>query len=179
MLGHFACLVIAVELGVLGRDRDDLVVLLAGVEHGHQPNRPGLDDCQRHHRFLAEHQHIEGIVVFCECLRDEPIIRRIIDGLVKYTIEFDQAALLVQFVLHARAKRDLDDADEFPRNQLSGSDVVPCMNHVFGFPLRNRNVVSILRDVRRFVFYRVVAFLPANDPKEAPFSKQLTSSCDE
>jgi hypothetical protein len=36
--------VIAVELRVFGRDGNDLVVLLAGIDHGHQADGAGLDD---------------------------------------------------------------------------------------------------------------------------------------
>ncbi len=77
-----------------------------------------------------KHQHVERIVVLGQRLRDEAVVRRVIDGRVEHAIELDQAALLVELVLHARAERDFDDGVELLRQVLAGSDVVPCMSHV-------------------------------------------------
>jgi len=53
VLRHFRGFLVGVELGVLGGHRDDLVVALAGVDHGHQPDDTGMDQSERHHGFLA------------------------------------------------------------------------------------------------------------------------------
>ena len=70
----------AVELGVADRDREDLVVALAAVDHRHQADRAGLDQRQWGHRFLAQHQHVERIVVFGQRLRNEAVVGRIVHG---------------------------------------------------------------------------------------------------
>jgi hypothetical protein len=107
------------------------VILLAGVDHGHEPNGAGVDDGERHHGFLAEHQHIERIVVFGQRLRDEAVVRRIVNGRIEDAIELDQAAGFIQFVLHTGAEGDLDHAIEFLRELVAGSYVVPGMDHGF------------------------------------------------
>jgi hypothetical protein len=62
-------------------------------------------------------------------LRDETVVRRIVNGGVEDAIELDQAACFIEFVLHARSERDLDDAVEFLREFVAGSYVVPGMDH--------------------------------------------------
>ena len=112
--GISAGFVIGIELRVLRGDGDDLVVALAGVDHGHQADGARVDQRQRHHRFLAEHQHVERIVVFGQRLRNETVVGRIVHRRVQHAVQLDQAALLVQFVLHAGAERNLDDRVEIP-----------------------------------------------------------------
>jgi hypothetical protein len=102
---------------------------LAPVDHGHETDGAGVNDGERHDRILAEHEHVEGIVVFCQRLRDEAVVRGIVDGGIENAIEFDQAAGFVEFVLHARSERDLDHAIEFLRELVAGSHVVPGMDH--------------------------------------------------
>ena len=129
MRRHFAGFEVAVELGIFGRDGDDLVVLFARVDHRHQADGAGVNQRQRDDGFLAEHQHVERIVIFGERLRDEAIVGRVIHGRIEDAVELDEAAGLVELVFHARSERDLDDRVEFLRELLAGSDVVPGMDH--------------------------------------------------
>lgn len=72
MRRHLAGVMIAVEFRIANRDRDDFVILLARVDHGHKADGAGLDNGERDDGFLAEHQRVERIVVFGESLGDEP-----------------------------------------------------------------------------------------------------------
>jgi hypothetical protein len=107
---HFRAFAVGIELGILGGDGDDFVVLFAGIDHGHQADGAGVDDGQRDDRFLAEHEHVERVVVFGEGLRNETVVRGIVHGRIENAVEFDQATRLVEFVLHAGAEGNLDDA---------------------------------------------------------------------
>jgi hypothetical protein len=49
---------------------NDFMVRLAGVDHRHQPHGSPMNDGERHHAFLAEHEDIERIIVFSRRLRD-------------------------------------------------------------------------------------------------------------
>lgn len=88
-----------------------------------------MNDGERHHSFLAQHEDIERIIVFGQRLRDEAIVRRIVDGRLEDAIELDQPAGFVQFVLHTRSERNLDHAIEFLRELVAGSYIVPGMDH--------------------------------------------------
>ena len=61
---HFRSLAVGIELGIFGGNGNDLMILFAGINHGHQADGARVNDGQRNHRFLAQHQHIERIVVF-------------------------------------------------------------------------------------------------------------------
>jgi hypothetical protein len=115
--------------GSSGGDGDDLVVLLAHVNQGHQADGAGVDDGQRHDRLLAQHQHVERIVVLGQSLGDESIVGRVVDGGVENAVEFDQAAGLVELALHAGAEGTFNDRLELARQLIAGSDVVPGMDH--------------------------------------------------
>src|SRR5580692_4840414 len=49
MRRHLRGLVVRVEFRIFGGDGNDLMVLLAGVDHRHQPNRAGMNDGERHY----------------------------------------------------------------------------------------------------------------------------------
>ena len=63
---------------------------------------------QRNDCFLAEDENVERIIIFGKRLRNEPVVGRIVDGGIQDAIELDQAAGLVEFVFHARSKRNFD-----------------------------------------------------------------------
>ena len=129
MRRHFRRLAVRIKLRVLGGHSNDLMILLAGVNHGHQADGASMDDGKGHNGFLAQHQHVERVVVFGERLRYEAVIRRIVNRRVEDAIKPDQAARFVEFIFHARAKRNFDHAVEFLRQLVAGSYVVPRMNH--------------------------------------------------
>ena len=105
------------------------MILLPRIDHRHQPDRPGVNQRERHDRFLAQHQHIHRIVILGQRLRDEPVIRGVIDGRIEHPIELDQAAVFIQLILDARSERNLDDAIKLLGDSFAGSDVMPGMNH--------------------------------------------------
>jgi hypothetical protein len=127
--GHFSGFAVGVEFGILGGDGDDFVVFLARVDHRHEADGAGVNDGQRHDGFLAEDENVERVIIFGERLRNESVIGGIVDGGIENAIEADEAARFVEFILHARAERDLDDAVEFLRKFVARSDVVPGMDH--------------------------------------------------
>ena len=127
--GHLGGLVIRVELGVLGSDGDDFVVGLALIDHRHQSDCTRMDDGERYDCFLTEHEHVERIVILGVRLGNEPVVCRVIDGRVEDTVEADETAGLVEFVLHAGAEGNFDNAVELVGKLVAGSYVVPGMNH--------------------------------------------------
>jgi hypothetical protein len=88
-----------------------------------------VDDGQRDDGFLTENKDIERIVVFGECLRNEAVIRWVVDSGIKNAIEANQAAGLVEFILHTGAERDFDHTIEFLGKFVARSHVVPRMDH--------------------------------------------------
>jgi len=79
--------------------------------------------------FLAEHEDIERIIIFCQRLRDETVVGGIINRRIEDAIQLNESARFIQFVLDARNEWDLDDAVEFLWKLVAGSHVVPRMNH--------------------------------------------------
>src|SRR5262249_55227364 len=76
-----------------------------------------------------EDQDVEGIIVLGLRLRDEAVVRRIIDRRIEHTIESQEPGLLIQLILDARAHRDLDESDELIRKILAGRHIMPGMDH--------------------------------------------------
>src|SRR5215471_18160763 len=68
MLGHLAGLAVGIVFRIPGSDGDDLMVLLARVNHRHQADSTSLDDRKRHNRLLAQNEHIKRVIVFGEGL---------------------------------------------------------------------------------------------------------------
>ena len=83
---HFRRFAVGVELGVFRGDGDDLVILLPRIDHGHEPDGTRVDDGQRNHGFLAQHQHIDGVVILRQRLRNEAVVRRIVNRRVQDAI---------------------------------------------------------------------------------------------
>ena len=109
MRWHLRSLTVAVEFGVFRCHRDDLVISLAGIDHGHQADGAGMNDGQGYDRFLAKHKNIQWVVVFRQGLRNEPVIRGIVNGRVENAVEPDEAAGLVELIFHAGPVGNLDD----------------------------------------------------------------------
>jgi hypothetical protein len=103
---HFVSFTVGAELRVFSRNGNDLVILLAAVDHRHQADGTSVNDRQRNDRFLAQHENVEWIVIFRECLRNESIIRRIISGRVQHAVEANQAASFVKFAFSRSSRRE-------------------------------------------------------------------------
>ena len=58
---------------------DDLVVLLALVDHAHHADDLRVDEAEGLHLGRAEHQNVEGIVVVAVGLRDEAVVGGVVD----------------------------------------------------------------------------------------------------
>jgi hypothetical protein len=126
---EFTRLVIPVEFGIFGGNGDYFVIGIARVDHGHETDHSGVHEGERNHRFLTEHQNIEGIVIFGERLRDEAVVRGIKDGGVKNTVHADYSTGFVELILNVGVKRDFDDGIELVGNLVAGTQVVPGMSH--------------------------------------------------
>src|SRR6185503_19031609 len=113
------------ELRIVDVDGDDLVVLSAIVRHRDDADRAAADERERNERLLAEHQDVERISVSTVRLRDESIIRGIVDRRVENAISAEQARRLVQLVLDLRALRDLHEREEVVAEVGPPRDVVP------------------------------------------------------
>src|SRR5271157_1859084 len=129
MLWHLTGLGVGVELRIMGGNSDNLVVFLARINHRHQADGARLNHRKGHNGLLAQDEHVEWIIVFRQRLRNESVIRGIVDRRIEHAIELDKSALLVQFVLHAGAEWDFNDGIELQGQVFAGGDVVPGMSH--------------------------------------------------
>jgi len=120
---------ISVEFWIFGGDGDYLVIGIARIDHGHEADHSGVHDGEGNHRFLAEHENIERIVIFGECLRDEAVVRGIKDGGVKNAVRADYSTGFVELILNVRVQRDFDDGVEFVGNLVAGTQVMPGMSN--------------------------------------------------
>ena len=75
---------------------------IARIDHGHEANHPGMHKGERNHRFLAEHQNIEKIVIFGERLRDETVVREIKDGKIKNAAHANYFTGFVELIPNVR-----------------------------------------------------------------------------
>jgi len=87
------------ERRIVDAHRDDLVVAALVVGHPQPAERPGTHDGERLDRLLHEDQDIERITVVGVGARDEPVVRRVVDGAVQHAIEPQEACGLVYLVL--------------------------------------------------------------------------------
>ena len=113
---------------IVDAHRDDLVVAALVVDHPQPADRARVDDRERLDRLLHQHEDVERVVVLAVGARDEPVVRRVVDGAVQHAIEPQQAGRLVDLVLEVRAARNLDHRRQ-PRREVGGKlDVVDRMH---------------------------------------------------
>src|SRR5690606_36813369 len=60
-------------------------------------------------RVVHQHQHVLRIAVLAEGVVEVAVVGRVPEGRVENAVEVDATRLVVDFVLHAAAARDLDD----------------------------------------------------------------------
>jgi len=107
------------------RHRDDLVVLLPLVDHPHHADHLRVHQAQGLHLGRTEHQNIERIVVVAVGLRDEAVVRGVVDRTEQHAIQPEQSGLLVQLVLDLALRRDLDHRGDHVRRGLAVRNPVP------------------------------------------------------
>jgi cytochrome c-type biogenesis protein CcmE len=130
MRRHLLRFVVSIEFRIVGGDSNHFMIFLALINHCHQSDHPRMDDGEGNYGFLAKHQNVQRVVIFRQSLRDETVVGWIVNGGVQDPVEFDQAARLVEFVLYAGARGDLNDRVEFFGKSVAGSNVVPGMDHI-------------------------------------------------
>ncbi len=67
------------------------------------------------HRFLAEDQDVEGIVIFRVGLGNEAVVCRIEDRGVNDAVDAEQAGSFVEFVFHIGAQGNFDQSLKIAR----------------------------------------------------------------
>ena len=113
-------------------DGDDLVVDPLVVAHAHDADGVGPQQHAGGH-LLAQHQHVERVVVVAVGARHKAVVGRVVYRAVQHAIDAQQARCLVQLVLHLRAHRDLDEDGEPGFRIVRQAHVVPGMSH-HGWP---------------------------------------------
>jgi hypothetical protein len=126
---YFVTFLVAVEFRVTRRNRDDLVILLALINHRHQTDGAGVNDGQGDHSLLAQHQHIQRIIIFRQSLGNEAVVRRIVNSGVEHAIHLDEPTVFVQFIFDAGARWNFDNGVKLSRQFVSGRYIVPRMEH--------------------------------------------------
>src|SRR5262245_61213930 len=129
MRGQLRDVPVVLVLGIVDVDRDDLVVLPLLVPHRQHPDRLRAQDAERQHGLLTQHQHVKGVAVVAEGLRQEAIVGGVVNGAGQDAVEREQAGRLVQLVLDLRAFGDLDHRAEMPLDLVAELDVVPRVHH--------------------------------------------------
>ena len=129
------------------------------VAHAHHADGTRLDDRQRVHRLLAEHQRVQRVAVVAEGPGDEAVVGGIVNGAVEHAVEAQQPRLLVQLVLVLAALGNLDDygkrrLDErvvhvavVPGVHLFNSTPSETANHGIGMAVPAELVVSAGADI--------------------------------
>src|SRR5690606_2734343 len=104
---------------------DDLVVRLPVVEHPHDTDDLGGHNAHRHHLDLRQDQDVQRVLVVAVTPGYKTVVGRVIHGRIQHPVQLEQAAFLVEFVLGARALRDLNDAVDDSRRAVSRRYIVP------------------------------------------------------
>ena len=98
--------------GVLGEDAEDLVVLVAGVDHPHDSDGPALGEGSGDDGLAADDEHVEGVAVEGDGPGDESVVPGVCGGGGEDPVDRDESGLLVDLVFHLAAFGDLDESDE-------------------------------------------------------------------
>src|SRR5688572_8381852 len=88
---------------------NDFVIRFSPIDHLHDPDYFRGNQAKLNGGYLGEHNDIQWIMVFTQGLRDKPIVEGVIHGSINNPIEFDQTAVLVNFILRTRTFRDFDN----------------------------------------------------------------------
>ena len=105
--------------------RDDLVVLLSLVDHSHHTDHLRVHQTQRLHLGRTDHQNIQRIVVVAVGLRNEAVVRGIVNGTEQNAIQLQKTALLVQLILDLAFSWNLDQCSHHLRCSLALRNCVP------------------------------------------------------
>ena len=116
MLWEIGNIGIIAIFGVIGVDSDNLVVLLALIEHAHDANGLGAEEGEGDDRLLHQDQDIQGIVVFAVGLRDEPVVVRVGDRTEENAINVEETGGLVELVFDLGATGNLNDCKKMKKN---------------------------------------------------------------
>ena len=74
-------------------------------------------------------EDVERIVVFMQRARNEAVVARVVHGGIQHAIELELSGILVELVLVARARRNLDDRRDQLRHVGAGGHVAPGIVH--------------------------------------------------
>ena len=109
---------------------DDLVVLLAAVDHAHTTDGIDLYQCQRIDGRTAQYQNVQRVAVVGVGAGDETVVGGIVGRRVKHAVEAHDTRLFVQLILAGRPLGDLNDGGKVRGGDLSGVNVVPNVHGV-------------------------------------------------
>ncbi len=138
MLGKLINVLIHIIHRVVERDRDDLFIVFAIVDHRDHTDRIAANQAQRNQRFRTEHQHIQRVTVVPIGAGNEPVVRRIVGGGVKDAVQNDQSGFLIQFILVLAALANLDHRNKIFFCDPFGRNVMPNIHNKTPFPCINK-----------------------------------------
>ncbi|CAM2160998.1 hypothetical protein PT2222_90215 [Paraburkholderia tropica] len=106
------------------RHGDQLRVDARLVRHLQHAERARTHDRAGQQRERRDHEHVDGVAVARERLRNETVVDRITHAGADETVDDEHAQILVGFVLDRIAlRRNLDDHVEVVRQILAGGDI--------------------------------------------------------
>ena len=85
--------------GVGEGDSDNLVILLATVDHSHSADGVHLNEGHGNDRLGAKNENVQRVTVICIGARNEAVVCGIVGGGVEYAIETEHTGLFVKLVL--------------------------------------------------------------------------------
>ena len=98
-----------VVVALVRRDAQQLGVAAAVVGHVEHADRAGLDDAARHQVEARQvHEGVQRVAVLAEGVLEVAVVRGVLHGGEEHAVQAQAAGLVVELVLHAGARGDLD-----------------------------------------------------------------------
>ena len=124
---------ICVVIGILEGNCNDLLVVLAVIEHGDNSDRITLHQHQRIDRLVAQQQHIQRISVVCKSTGYKTVVCRIMCRGVQDSVKNYESCLLVQLILLLASLFDLNNCQKIMGSYACGVNVMPDVHFMSSF----------------------------------------------
>ena len=123
--GQIHQVVVGVVGGIGEGDGDDLLVVLAAVQHGDVADGVAAHQCEGVDFLRTEHQHVQRIAVVAVGAGNEAVVGGVVGGGVEHPVQDDKPGFLIQLVLLLAALGNLNDRHEVLGLEAAGADIMP------------------------------------------------------
>src|SRR3954469_24118825 len=125
MLGKVGDVEILVVIRIVARDRQNLVVGLAAIQHLENTDGPAVDLAARKRRLVDVNEDVEWVSIEVQRTGDETIVSRIMHRRVEHAVEPDHAGGFVELVFVSAPARHLDHRRHVVRQVDARRQIVP------------------------------------------------------